>query len=151
MFGDPNDTMVRIGQCVFPTLLDTGSTVSTISLAGLQFMENPTLHQITDFLHIECADGLNLPYLGYTQTTIRIPGIDVEEGVVLLVVPNTRYNKSVPLLLGTNVIKPLMTVCKQSLGENYMKLVHEAWALTFFAIVEKEKAISHSCGLLTIS
>ena len=67
LFGEPNDTMVCVGQCVFPTLLDTGSTVSTISLAGLEFMEQAILHQIEDILHIECADGLNLPYLGYTR------------------------------------------------------------------------------------
>ena len=65
-------------------------------------MKQATLHHIENILHIECADGLNLPYLGYTQTSVRIPGIEeVEQEVVLLVVPNTRFNKAVPLLLGT--------------------------------------------------
>ena len=97
LFGEPNDTMVCVGQCVFPTLLYTGSTVSTISLAGLEFMEQAILHQIKGILHIECADGLNLPYLGYTQTAVKIPGIEeVEQEVVLLVVHQVQQGSATP-------------------------------------------------------
>ena len=151
LFGEPNDTMVCVGQCVFPTLLDTGSTVSTISLAGLEFMEQAILYQIEDILHIECADGLNLPYLGYTQTAVKIPGIEeVEQEVVLLVVPNTRFNKAVPLLLGTNVLKTLMKSCQQTLGQSYMKQIKESWAMSFFSMVEKDKVITRTCGRLAV-
>ena len=51
-------------------LLDSGATVSTISeefykkqLYGVE------LHSIEDAIHIECADGQSMPYLGYD--TIR--------------------------------------------------------------------------------
>ena len=64
-------------------------------------MEYATLHQIEDNLHIECADGVNPPYLGYTQTSVKIPGIEeVEWEVVILVVSNTRFNKAVLQTLG---------------------------------------------------
>ena len=83
---------------------DTGSTVSTISL----------LHVI---LHIDCTDGLNLPYLGYTQTSVKLLGIEeVEQEVVLFVVPNTRFNKLVQLLTYLNFCKVMSADSRTELG-----------------------------------
>ena len=102
LLGEPNEAMVSVGGKMFPALLDTGSTVSTISQDGFDFLDEQVLYPIEDVLRIECADGQLLPYLGYIEVAVDVPGCEGEtENVILLVVPNTPYNTNVPVLLST--------------------------------------------------
>ena len=70
LIGKPNKITVAINNVQCKALLDMGATVSTIceefykkQLYGVE------LHSIEDAIHIECADGQSMPYLGYD--TIR--------------------------------------------------------------------------------
>lgn len=89
-------------------LLDTGSQISAISE---QFHSERLSHipikQLNFGLRVEGLSGADLPYLGYIECDITIPTADnrdFKKRVPILVVPNTRYNNSVPVLIGTNVL-----------------------------------------------
>ena len=60
---------------------------------------------LNNLLRLKCADGSTMPYLGYIQVKIQSLGIPTNhvQHSILLVVPDTDYNKNVPILIGTNV------------------------------------------------
>ena len=71
--GSPTETSILVSGVPTTTLLDTGSTVSTISQ---QFFEDHLNHlqlqPLDSILNIECADGQSLPYLGYIEVDIQM-------------------------------------------------------------------------------
>ena len=87
-------------------LLDTGATVSLMS-ASLASTVGLTPNPITDFrdFKVECANGELLPYTGYAITDVRLN--NSETPGIFLVVPDSTCMKSVPVVLGTNVLEKL--------------------------------------------
>ena len=90
------------------SLIDSGSQIT--SLAYSFYCENLSdipLQDISNLLKVESAGGFSLPYEGFIEVTLSIPVSDVENfeiTVPILIVPDTNYNKNVPLLIGTNVL-----------------------------------------------
>lgn len=125
-------------------LLDTGSTVSTISenFYKEHFSDLP-LHALDTILSIECADGQLLPYSGYIVVDLVLAGIPYEQSqeCLLLVVPNSNYNSSVPLLLGTNVLSSCMTKCQQLCGNKLLQHsnLSAGWQLVFKSLMMRER------------
>lgn len=76
LVGKPKETTVFLDSVECKSLLDTGSCISCI---GQSFYEEHLSHlpllPITDILNVECADGKQLPYLGYIKTTMTSSGI----------------------------------------------------------------------------
>ena len=67
----------------------------------------PDLLNLSDFnLTITGPDGRSIPYLGLVEVTVKahfMQGKEVE--VLALIMPNTEYNRQVPIIVGTNVIR----------------------------------------------
>ena len=101
LVGSPNEVSVFLANSKIQALLDTGSTVSTISVKFYRRFLSDTceLMSITDLLHVECADGNLLQYSGYIETEVAIPGLCGESlACLLLVVPESSYTKDSPLI-----------------------------------------------------
>ena len=129
-------------------LLDTGSTVSTVSEQFYQtHLSQLQLNPLQDVLRIECADGELLPYTGYVVAKIAVAGAGISAGepkeCLLLVVPNSRYNSGVPLLLGTNVLTYFLTLSKEKNGCRFLQTadLHTPWFLSFRCMVLREKEL----------
>ena len=107
--GTANVTNLVINDESSKALIDTGSTISTVSRSFYKSMSNmPQLHSLGNILDIEGATGHSLPYDGYIEARLRIPGLHINgPDALLLVVPDTNFNSTVPIIIGTNVIKPL--------------------------------------------
>ena len=61
---------------------------------------------IEDFnLVVQGPDGRDLDYLCCIEATVEMPFQTAPIHTLALVVPNTRYNSQVPLIIGTNVIR----------------------------------------------
>ncbi len=64
-------------------------------------------------MKIQGAGGHQLPFEGYFECSLSIPVTKSKEVTVptpILVVPDTSYNKTVPLLIGTNVLNQLVNL-----------------------------------------
>ena len=132
-------------------LLDTGATISTISQKFYkESLSSLELHELDDIIKVECADGQLLPYLGFVEASVSVPGLTSEEGqeTIFLVTPDTDYNARVPVLLGTNVLKPIMDGCKQKGGTQFLQKValSTPWWLAFRCISLQDRAVSKSNG-----
>ena len=91
-------------------LLDTGSMITTISQSYFQSMDpKHTLESLTDFsLDIRGANGAEVSYLGYVVLDLSIPQLDsVPVSVPFLVVRDTKFSASVPVVIGTNTLNHL--------------------------------------------
>jgi hypothetical protein len=149
--GDANEAEVEIEGIPCEALLDTGATISTVSekfykesLPGLE------LHELKSILKIDCANGQLLPYYGYIEVKVCVPGLTGTEGVttIVLVTPESHYNKRVPLLLGTNLIKSIMDDCKEQAGPKFLQrmALSTPWWVAFQYMSTKERALSRSKG-----
>ena len=53
-------------------------------------------------MQIEGSGGLEVPYLGYVETGLRIPEIKAfDNDVLLLIVPDSSHTPHTPITLGT--------------------------------------------------
>lgn len=104
---------VKMGGIVVPSLLDTGSMVTTITESFFKkhfgHLTDSQLHDCA-WLDLRAGNGLELPYCGYLELDITILGKCVAHRGVLVVKdpddPHMQYKKmQIPGLLGMNVIK----------------------------------------------
>ncbi len=151
MVGETNEDDIEVEGLVCRALLDTGSTVSTISESFFREKLDVPLKPLANILNIECADGESLSYLGYTEVEIAMPSVLGQTlPALLLVVPDTPYNRGVPVLLGTNVLRPVMGICQKDKGKKYLQKIAQStpWWLTFRCLSVQDRAVNKAKGRL---
>lgn len=96
--------VVTIGPVSVPCLIDTGSMVSTITescfRSGFEPWDQKRL-QSCHWLQLKAANGLAIPYIGYTELDIELCGCVVLECGILVVPPGG--SSSIPGILEMNV------------------------------------------------
>jgi transposase InsO family protein len=104
--GKDNVTSMIVEGRVVRCLLDTGSMVTTISETYYRkhLADRCELLELDCIIKLEGAGGNELPYSGFVEVGFCVPGSDDELTVPVLVVPATRYNADVPIIVGTNVL-----------------------------------------------
>jgi len=151
--GEPTESKVVINNIPASALLDTGSTVSTMSHSFyLRHLRHLPLELLEKLLHIECADGKALPYKGYIETEIYLPELQQSYSCIFLIVPDSPYHDNVPLLLGTNFLKLLVNSCKQQYGERFLQTTNltTPWYSSFRCILLREKELTKNNNRLAV-
>lgn len=137
---------MTIEDVVASALLDTGSSVSTVSEDFFKTRLNHLeLHDIGGLLTVECADGKPLPYLGFVKADLTVPQLTpTAQPCLLLVVPDTQYSKTTPLLLGTNFLSRVAEDCKEKNGVRYLQRIVDKtpWFLPFRCLTLREKQLT---------
>lgn len=83
---------------------------------------------------VNVAGGATLPYLGYVEVKIKVNFISSEDIFVpLLVVNATEYNKNVPVVVGTNIIK----IYQAYMSKGHGKGVPKEWNLAFNSMTDQ--------------
>ncbi|XP_045215212.2 uncharacterized protein LOC123565409 [Mercenaria mercenaria] len=122
LIGHANETSAVINNVETTCICDTGSMITTICEDFYENLE-PELHFLKDFV-INLPDGNSLPYSGYIEATVKVPGLsDIDLPVPILIVPNTEYNLTVPVIVGTNVLRYLRETPRDSLPEQWKSAV----------------------------
>ena len=79
------------------------------------------LQQLFDF---EGFGGIDIPYIGYTQIQLQIPGVkDYDKDILVFIQKDSHYSEEVPMILGTLHIKD---VIQSATREELVKL-GDAW------------------------
>ena len=67
------------------------------------------VHPLNRLLEVEGSRGSNIPYLGYVEVNLQIPGIEgYNEDILLLVIPTMTYAEKVLVMLGSKIIDRVM-------------------------------------------
>ena len=153
--GQSNEASIQVEGVKTIALLDTGSSVSTVSdTFHRSFLGHLQIKPLDHFLKVECADGQSLPYSGYIETSIVAQDLDAdkEHPCIMLVVPDTRFNSKVPILLGTNVLQNLMETCQEQHGTRFLQTsCHQtSWFITFRCLSLREKRLVRNHHRLSI-
>lgn len=153
--GEQNIIHVNINGVDTAALLDTGATVCTINTDFYNsYLQDVPLHSLDDIIKIKCADGENMPYLGYIKVTVSTEDISSPntKDCLMLVVPTTDYSKKVPAIIGTNFIKNIMNCVKQQNGERFLQntQMKTPWYLAFRCVALREKELNRNRNILGI-
>ena len=134
------------------SLLDTGANVSLISSAFYKDkLGHLPLHPLGSLLDVECAGGRTLPYQGYVEAEVRVPGAgNITISCLFLVGPDTRYNQTVPVLLGTNILTPMLERCREQHGPTFLQRanLHTPWYLAYRSLAMCHRALARNQGKL---
>lgn len=118
LIGEPCDGLAWLDQVPCRCLIDTGSQVSIISESFYsRYLSHRELFSIKEVLDIEGAAGQKVPYVGYIEAKVQFPesacGTDKCFNILALVSPDQSYNDKFSLLVGTNVLGPMLQDCQK--------------------------------------
>ena len=89
-------------------------------------------HPLDRLLELEGTGGSAIPYLGYVEVNLQIPGIKgYNEDILLLVIPSTTYSKYVSVMVGSKIIDRVMGMIMK--GE--LARVTATWKQAHFSVV----------------
>ena len=93
LIGPTNESQVIIEGRSCLGLIDSGAQLSGISLKLVQEL-GLQIFQFRSLLEIEELGGIDVPYLGYVEARLRIPGVSgFDEDLLFLLVPNSNYTE----------------------------------------------------------
>ena len=108
LIGPRNEVEVIVNNEQVTTLVDSGAQISAVSMA---FVERHCLPiwQLQQLLDFEGFGGVEVPYIGYTQLQLKIPGIkDYDRDILVSIQKDSKYSEQVPVVLGTLHIKDVI-------------------------------------------
>ena len=132
LVGPKNESCITIEGQPAVSLLDSGSQVSCVSETFYyKFLSHLELQSLNTLLKIEGAGGNTLPYLGFIEANISLPshvlGKEKFLTSLFLVTPDTNYNQTCPVLIGTNII----SVCLSFQIDDDWTRLPSAWRVAF--------------------
>ena len=101
LIGPANEATVIVEGQKFPALIDSGAQLSTMSEALVRALKLP-IHKLNTLIEAEVSGGSTIPYIGYVEAKLKIPGIAaMNKDSLFMVSNNSPYMNRVPIQLGT--------------------------------------------------
>ena len=106
------------------TLIDSGAQLSALPESLVEKLKLK-VHNLNTIIEAEATGGSLVPYTGYVEARLSIPGIKVmNQNSLFLVVKDTNYTNRVPVQLGTlHINEALAAVMREEYGN-----LSVAWA-----------------------
>lgn len=97
---------VQVGGVVIECVLDTGSSISTVSQSFYErYLSHCPLQDTRSQLRIKATNNLDVPYLGYFQTDVCMLGFELKN--VGFFVRSVNSDNECEALVGTNILTKL--------------------------------------------
>ena len=108
LIGLANEAIIIIEGQEFPALSNSGAQLSTMSEVLVQALKLP-IHNLNTLIKAEVSGGNTIPYVGYVEARLQIPGIQaMNKNSLFMVSNNSPYMDRVPIQLGTLHIREAM-------------------------------------------
>ena len=103
--GRANETEVEIDGKIIKALIDSAAMISMIS-KGYCDVHGYKIQSLDWLVPIEGSVGRDVPYLGYVEVRMRIPGISSFDQDVLMLIRHTttHCHRRVPIKVGSHII-----------------------------------------------
>ena len=89
-------------------------------------------HHLGRLLELEGTRGFAIPYLGYVEVNLQIPGIKgYNKDTLLLVIPTMTYSKKVPVMVGSKIIDRAMGI----MAKGELTMATMTWKQAHFSVV----------------
>ena len=122
LVGPANETEVIINGRKVNALLDTGSQITISESYYKNHLSNyPLVPVDIPNLKVEQAGGSFIPYLGMVIIDIKVPHLTPKFKAKVVVVPDTDYHFTTPVLVGTGIIRNSRDQYKKQYGNQYLQ------------------------------
>ena len=130
ILGRANET--EIDGVISKALMDSGAMISMMSKEYCDKHEYE-MQPLDPLVPIEGSGGVDVPYLGYIEVRMQIPGISSFDQDVLMLVSHTttHYHKRVPFQVGSRIIDQIV----KSIMEEELKSLSQSWKLVYVSTV----------------
>ena len=123
LIGDPNETSVIVENQTVKGLIDSGAQISSISDKFAKEL-NLEIKKVETHLDLEPTGGGQVPYDGYVEVRLQIPNVQAFDlDVLMLVIPESEYSKSIPITIGTIYIDEIINL----ITDEELKLANRKW------------------------
>ncbi|KAI2648630.1 Transposon Ty3-I Gag-Pol polyprotein [Labeo rohita] len=140
LVGPRNEGEVEVNGKACKALIDSGSQITSITYNYWQ--SHPALQKKklqSSKIPIEGAAGQTVPYHGVLHIDLKVLGKEFK-AIPTFVVPDSDYHSSVPLLVGTNVIRASRTHLQAAYGTQFLHQVKEKHPEWYTALQKVESA-----------
>ena len=138
LIGPANEATISIEGQEFKALIDSGAQLSTISESLVTALKLP-VHKLNTLIKAEVSGGGIIPYVGYVEARLKIPGIKAMNKDSLFMVSNdSPYTERVPIQLGTLHIREAIS-CATDIE---IKKLATAWKTANFPPLEKNLKVT---------
>ena len=138
LIGPANEATIIVEGQEFKALIDSGAQLSTISESLVTALKLP-VHKLNTLIEAEVSGGGTIPYIGYVEARLKIPGIKVmNKDSLFKVSNNSPYTKRVPIQLGTLHIREAIS-CATDIEMNKLAT---AWKTANFPPLEKNLKVT---------
>ena len=125
LIGPKNEVQVVVNDEEVTGLVDSGAQISAVSMAFAKKHDLP-IWQLQQLLDFEGFGGVEIPYIGYSQIQLKIPGIQgYDKDILVFIQKDSRYSERVPVILGTLHIKDIV----ESATKKELRNLGEAWEM----------------------
>ena len=110
--GRTNETEIEIDRKISKALIDSGVMISMLS-KGYCDEHRYEIQPSDQLVPIEGSGGADVPYLGYVEFRMHIPGISSFDQDVLMLISHTTTHsyRRVPIQVGSHIIDQVI-ICK---------------------------------------
>ena len=138
LIGPANEATVIVEGQKFPALIDSGAQLSTMSEALVQALKLP-IHKLNTLIEAEVSGGSTVPYVGYVEARLQIPGIAaMNKDSLFMVSNNSPYMNRVPIQLGTLHIREAINCATK----DELDKLSTAWKTANFPPISKNLKIN---------
>ena len=129
--GQSNEAPIIVDGQKVTALTDLGAQVSSVSSGFCKWM-TLKVHPLDRLLQLEGTRSSAIPYLGYVEASLQIPGIKgYNENILLLVILATTYSEKVLVVVGPMIIDRAMErITKEELARATV-----TWKQAHFSVV----------------
>ena len=125
LIGPKNDIEVVVNNEQVTTLVDLGAQISAVSMAFAR-CHNLPIWQLQQLLDFEGFGDIDIPYIGYTQIQLQIPGVkEYDKDILVFIQKDIHYSEQVPVILETLHIKDVI----QSATREELAKLGDAWEM----------------------
>ena len=101
LIDESNETDIQIDGNRMTTLIDSGAQISAIT-KGMAKKMKLKVQKLQKLLRIEGTRGGKVPYKGYVEVLLEVPGVkNLSEYILMLVIEDSEYGERVPIQIGT--------------------------------------------------
>ena len=137
LIGPANETTIIVEGQKFVALIYSGAQLSTMSRSLVQALKLP-IHRLNTLIEAEASGGGIIPYEGYVEARLAIPGIaKMDQDSLFMVSNDSPYTKRVPLQIGTLHIQEALQVATKE----ELQVLPQSWETAGFPSPTVSKSV----------
>ena len=140
ILGGANETDAEIDGIISKSLINSVAMILMMS-RGYCDEHGYEIQPLDHLVLIEGSTGADVPYLGYVEIRMHIPGINSFDRDVLMLISHTatHYHQRVPIQIGSHIINQVINC----ISKDELQSLSQSWKMAYIStIISKSELVS---------